>query len=359
MLSTSSFRSLDPTTASTFSNRPPRSTGPVIYKHLRDRNETYTHREFIKLMKGKTSGLKLWHNHKIFLSDPENDTQEIVYALSASNEKNFENEKLLHEIYTSREFIREMSIPSEDFCGLDILEPGFVFDDVGGHKRIVTHCVAHPSKGEVLKKNGLDTSTALEVFKPLFQPLLEQKGRCSGIVKGDDSLFLEYIGLLDDILIDGSPSSRFYFLGFKARRLTSDLFVTTMVRKNTNPKRVKKSKKFKDALTDKEELQIYNLVSEELAIELSKDGSGRNLEDCRQKARDLFTDDTKPSGRSDSYIKYASEYLFKKRVYSKSTLTLGTMWLFDEFEKDQSAGIGAIQELSLSTNLKNFLQVIP
>ena len=35
------------------------------------------------------------------------------------------------------------------------------------------------------------------------------------------------------------------------------------------------------------------------------------------------------------------------------------MWLFDEFEKDQSAGIGAIQELSLSTNLKNFLQVIP
>ena len=172
MLPTFSFRSLDSTTASTSSNRPPRPTGPVIYKHLRDRNETYTHKEFIKLMRGKASGLKLWHNHKIFLSDPENDTQEVLYALSASNEENFENEKLLHEIYTSRESIREMSIPSEDFCGLDILEPGFVFDDVEGHKRIITHCLAHPSKGEMLKRNGLDTSTALEVFKPLFQLLL-------------------------------------------------------------------------------------------------------------------------------------------------------------------------------------------
>ena len=198
-----------------------------------------------------------------------------MYALSASNEENFENEKLLHEIYTSPESIREMSIPSEDFCGLNILEPGFVFDDVGGHKRIITHCLAHPSKREVLKRNGLGTSTALEVFKPLFQPLLEQKGRCSGIVKGDDALILEYIGLLDDILIDGSPSSRFYFLGFKARRFTSDLFETTMVRKNKKPKRVKKSKKFNDALTDKEELHIYNLVFEELAIRVEQGWIGK------------------------------------------------------------------------------------
>ncbi len=228
------------------------STGPVIYKHLQDRNETYTHKGFIKLMKGKTSGLKLWHNYKIVLSDLENDTQEVLYPLSGSNDENFQNEKLLNEIYTPRKSIREMSIPSEDFCGLDILEPGFVFDDVGGHQRIITYCLAHPSKGEVLKKNGLGTSTVLEVFKPLFQPLLEQKGRCSGIIKGDDALFFEYIGLLDDILIDGSHSSRFPFLGFKARRLTSDLFEKTMVRKNKKPKRVKKSKRFNDALTDKE-----------------------------------------------------------------------------------------------------------
>ena len=92
---------------------------------------------------------------------------------------------------------------------------------------------------------------------------------------------------------------------------------------------------------------------------MSKDVSGRDIEDCQQEARGLFTDDTKPTGRSDSYVEYASEYLFKKRVYSKSTVTLGTMCLFDEFEKGQSAGIGAIQELSLSTNLKNVLQVDP
>ncbi len=106
-------------------------------------------------------------------------------------------------------------------------------------------------------------------------------------------------------------------------------------------------------------MQIYNLVCDELAIELSKDVKGKNIKECRHKACGLFTDATKPSGRSDSYAKYAYEYLFKKRVYSKSTLTLGTMWLFDEFEKGQSAGIRAIQELSLSTNLKNFLQAIP
>ena len=120
-----------------------------------------------------------------------------------------------------------------------------------------------------------------------------------------------------------------------------------MVRKNKKPKRVKKSRKFNDALTDKEKLQIYNLVCEKLTIQLSKDGLGRDIEDCRQEARDRFTDETKASGRSDFYVEYAYEYLFKKRVYSKSTVTLGTMWLFDNFEKGQSAGIGAIQELSI------------
>ena len=35
-------------------------------------------------------------------------------------------------------------------------------------------------------------------------------------------------------------------------------------------------------------------------------------------------------------------YLSTHRVYSQSTLILGTMWLFDDFEKQQSAGIGAL-----------------
>jgi hypothetical protein len=35
------------------------------------------------------------------------------------------------------------------------------------------------------------------------------------------------------------------------------------------------------------------------------------------------------------------------------------MWLFDDFEREQSAGIGAVLELSLSTNLINLLQGAP
>ena len=96
-------------------------------------------------------------------------------------------------------------------------------------------------------------------------------------------------------------------------------------------------------------------MCEELAIELSKTGRGRDIEECRQEARHRFTDETKHSKRSDFYVDYAKKFLSKERVYSESTLTLGTMWLFDEFETDQSAGIGAIQELSLSTNLKDLL----
>ena len=355
MPSTSSFSSFDPTIASTSSKRPPRPTGPIIYKHLRNLEESFTHKDFIKLMKGKTSNLKVWHNHKRFISDLQNDPQEVLYALSASKDENFD--ELLNKVHSSHESIREMYIPPENFCGLDILEQGFVFDALGGHKRIITHCLSHSTKGEALRKNGLGTSTALEVFIPLFQPLLAQKGRCSGVIKGDEYLYLEYIGLLSDIVIDGPPISRFYFLGFKARRLRPKCFEKTIIRKNKKPKRVKKSQKFDDALTDKEELQVYNLVSEAMAIQLSKNGKGKDIKECRQEARGLFTDETKFSGRSDFYVEYAKEFLSKERVYSESTLPLGTMWLFDDFEKNQSAGIGGILELSLSTNLKNLLQV--
>ena len=114
-------------------------------------------------------------------------------------------------MYTSLKSIREIYLPPENFCGLDILEQGFVFDALGGHKRIITHCLSHITKGEALRKNGLGTSTALETFIPLFQPLLAQKGRCSGVVKRDDALYLEYIGLLADLVTDGPPISRFYF----------------------------------------------------------------------------------------------------------------------------------------------------
>ena len=80
---TSSFSSLNPTIASTSSKKSARPTGPIIYKHLRNQNETYTDKEFIKLMKGKPSGLQIWHNHKTFISDRQNDPQEVLYALSA------------------------------------------------------------------------------------------------------------------------------------------------------------------------------------------------------------------------------------------------------------------------------------
>ncbi len=92
---------------------------------------------------------------------------------------------------------------------------------------------------------------------------------------------------------------------------------------------------------------------------MSETGRGRDIEECRQEAGRGFADGKKPSRHSDVYVKYANNYLSTHRVYSESTLTLGTMWLFDDFEKEQSAGIGALLELSFSTNLKNLLQVIP
>ena len=243
---------------------------------------------------------------------------------------------------------------TEDFRGLDILEPDFVFDAVTGHKRIINHCLSHILKGEALRKNGVGTPTALEVFGPLFQPLLREKGRCSAIVTGDDALYLDYIGLLANIVTDGSAISRYYFLGFRARRLQSNLFLKTIFRMNNKPKRDKKSKKLDD---EQEEIQVYKLVCKELAIELSK--NGKDIEDCRKESRDSFTDTTKPSKRSKLYVEEATGLLFKNRVYLESTLTLGTMWLFDDFEEEQSAGIGALLEVSLSTNLKNLLQMIP
>ena len=89
-----------------------------------------------------------------------------------------------------------------------------------------------------------------------------------------------------------------------------------------------------DALTNKEELQVYNLVCEQRAIKLNKDG--KNIEESRQQACRFFTDETKSSKRSDLYVETAQEHLFTHRVYSKSELRLGSMWLSDDFEKEQS-----------------------
>lgn len=322
MPSTSSFHSLDPTVASTSSKRqrPVRPTGPVVYKNLKSLEQTYRHKEFVRLMKGNPSALKIWHNHKTYIKNPAIDLQEVFYAVSTSKDEDFN--ELLGKVCPSFESVREMYIPAEDFCGLDVLEPGFVFDAVEGHKRIITHCLPHISKGKALRENGLGTSTALEVFVPLFQPLLTQKGRCSSVVKGDDALYLEYIGLLADIVTEGSPISRYYFLGFKARRLQSNFVVKTVIRANKTPKRDKKSKKFDDALTEQEEVQVYNLVCEKLAIELSKTGKGRDIDKCRQEVGRRFTDDTKLSRRSDVYVKYVKNYLSTHRVYSESTIIL-------------------------------------
>lgn len=90
----------------------------------------------------------------------------------------------------------------------------------------------------MLRENGVGTLTTLEVFVPLFQSLLEQKGKCSGIVEEDNALYLEYIGLMSDIAIVGvTPTSRYYFLGFKARRLKSDfLEKKSNNQKKKNPK---------------------------------------------------------------------------------------------------------------------------
>lgn len=69
----------------------------------------------------------------------------------------------------------------------------------------------------------------------------------------------------------------------------------------------------------------------------------------------FFTDETENSKCSKLYVEETQEYLSTHRVYSKSNLTLGSMWIVDNFEKYQLAGIGALLELSLSTNLKNLL----
>ena len=93
-----------------------------------------------------------------------------------------------------------------------------------------------------------------------------------------------------------------------------------------------------------------------MAIELSKENKDeKNIEKYRQQARGLFTDETKRSKRSEAYVKYVKEYLSTHRVYSESEPRVGSIWLFDDFEKEQSAGIGGLMELSLSTNLKNLL----
>lgn len=341
--------------------RPPRPTGPVVYKNLISPKNTFTHKEFVGLMKDNPTALKIWHNHRTRLKNSATDLQEVFYAVSTSStskDDTFKDEslyELLGKFYPSFESVREMSIPSDTFCGLDVMEEGFVFNGEEGRQRIVEHCLSHSSKGEALKENGLGTFAALEVFVPLFQTLLARKGRCSGIVKGDKALYLEYIGLMPDIAVtDATPTSRYYFLGFRAKRLEPDCFYKTIKRKNKKPKRDKVSKKLDDALTNKEELQVYNLVCEQMAIELTKDG--KDIEKSRQQACRFFTDETKNSKRSDLYVETAQEYLSTHRVYSKSELRLGSMWLFNDFEKEQSAGIGALLELSLSTNLVNLLQ---
>ncbi len=361
MMSTFPFLRFNPpiTSASLKRQRPVRPTGPVVYKSLESPERTYTHKEFVGLMRGTPSGFKIWHNHKTPTKNPATDIQEVFYAVSTSKDDNFN--ELLGKIYPSFDSVREMSVPPPNFCGLDVLEPGFVFNGEEGRQRIVDHCLSQPTKGEVLIENGLGNWAALEIFVSLFQTLLEQRGRCSGIVKGNQDLYLDYIGLMSDVATsDVTPNSRYYFLGFKARRLDSDLFAKAIIRADKTPKRDKKSRKFDDALTEREEAQVYNLVCKELAVELSKMNEDEtNLEKYKQQASDACTDTTSRSKRSSLYVEYAKNYLSAHRVYSESGLCVGTMWLFDDFEREQSAGIGAVLELSLSTNLINLLQGAP
>ena len=213
--------------------------------------------------------------------------------------------------------------PPPNFCGLDVLEPGFVFNGEEGRQRIVDHCLSQPTKGEVLIENGLGNWAALEIFVSLFQTLLEQRGRCSGIVKGNQDLYLDYIGLMSDVATsDVTPNSRYYFLGFKARRLDSDLFAKAIIRADKTPKRDKKSRKFDDALTEREEAQVYNLVCKELAVELSKMNEDEtNLEKYKQQASDACTDTTSRSKRSSLYVEYAK----KLSLCSQSLFRVGAL----------------------------------
>ena len=235
MTSPSSFRSFEPPMASTSSKRqkPLRPIGPIRYKNLKNPQEVYTHKEFVQVMRKKTSALRMWHDHKSFVQNPTTDTQEVLYALSDS--KNDNVDELIRQLYPSFASIREMYIPSDTFCGLDFLEPGFVFDGEKGHQRIIDHCLSDSTKGKVLRKNGLGTPAALEVFISLFQSLLEQRGRCSAIVEGENALYLEFLGVMADIATDVAPVSRYYFVGFRARRLQPKLFLKTISRKNKKP----------------------------------------------------------------------------------------------------------------------------
>ena len=110
MIATSSFRRLDPIIASTSPKRPFRPTGPVKYKNLQDlKQKTCSHKEFVGLMKGKTSSLKMWHDHKTAITDLQNDPQEVLYAVSTSKDEDFN--ELLGKVCPSFESVREMFVP--------------------------------------------------------------------------------------------------------------------------------------------------------------------------------------------------------------------------------------------------------
>lgn len=99
----------------------------MVYKNLISPKKTFTHKEFVGLMKENPSALKIWHNHEIRLKKPATDLQEVFYAVSTSSTSKDDTSKdenlyeLLGKFYPSFESVREMSIPSDAFCGLDVL----------------------------------------------------------------------------------------------------------------------------------------------------------------------------------------------------------------------------------------------